>query len=56
MYSIKCYILCHFNTVSSKLSLPLTLSVRAEYVYSAAPRASCPDGVLVLRDFRKVVK
>jgi hypothetical protein len=34
----------------------LTLSVPAEYMYFAASHASHPDGVLVLRDFRKVVK
>jgi hypothetical protein len=34
----------------------LTLSVPAEYMYSAASHASRPDGVLVLRDFHNVVK
>jgi hypothetical protein len=34
----------------------LTLSIRAEYTYSAASHASCPDGVLKLRDFHKVLK
>jgi hypothetical protein len=34
----------------------LTLLVPAEYMYSAASHASRPDGVLVLRDFQKVVK
>jgi hypothetical protein len=34
----------------------LTLSARVEYMYSAASRTSCPDGVLVLRDFHKVIK
>jgi hypothetical protein len=34
----------------------LTLSVRVEYIYSTASHASCPDGVLVLRDFYKVLK
>jgi hypothetical protein len=34
----------------------LTLSARAEYMYSMASRTSCPDGVLVFRDFHKVVK
>jgi hypothetical protein len=37
----------------------LTLSVRAEYIYSAyfaVSRASCPDGVLILRNFHKVLK
>jgi hypothetical protein len=34
----------------------LTLSARAEYMYSATSHASCPDGVLVLRYFHKVVK
>jgi hypothetical protein len=27
-----------------------------EYIYSAASHASRPDGVLILRDFHKVVK
>jgi hypothetical protein len=34
----------------------LTLSVPAEYMYSVASHASHPDGVLVLRNFHKVVK
>jgi hypothetical protein len=34
----------------------LTLSVRAEYIYSAASHTSRPDRELMLRDFRKVVK
>jgi hypothetical protein len=34
----------------------LTLLVPAEYMYSAASHASCSGGVLVLRDFHKVVK
>jgi hypothetical protein len=34
----------------------LTLSVPAQYMYSAASHASRPDGVLVLCDFHKVVK
>jgi hypothetical protein len=34
----------------------LTLSVCAEYIYSVASHASCPDVVLILRDFHKVVK
>jgi hypothetical protein len=34
----------------------LTLSACAEYIYSAASHASHPDGVLILRDFHKVVK
>jgi hypothetical protein len=34
----------------------LTLSVRAEYIYSTASRANSPDGVYILRDFHKVVK
>jgi hypothetical protein len=37
----------------------LTLSAHAENMHSAASHASCPDGVLgvlVLRDFHKVVK
>jgi hypothetical protein len=38
------------------LKLQLTLSVPAEYMYSAASHASCPDGALVIRDFYKVVK
>jgi hypothetical protein len=38
------------------ISKCLTLPVRAEYIYSAASHASRPDGVLILRDFRKVVK
>jgi hypothetical protein len=33
----------------------LTLSVRAEYIYSAASQATSPDGVYILRDFHKVV-
>jgi hypothetical protein len=27
-----------------------------EYIYSAASNASCPDGVLILCDFHKVLK
>jgi hypothetical protein len=34
----------------------LTLSVRAEYYYSATSHATSPDGVLVLRDFHNFVK
>jgi hypothetical protein len=34
----------------------LTLSVRAEYIYSATSHASRRDEVLILCDFRKVVK
>jgi hypothetical protein len=34
----------------------LTLSVHMEYMYSAVSHASCPDKVLILRDFRKVLK
>jgi hypothetical protein len=34
----------------------LTLSVHAEYIYSAASQATSPDGVYILRDFHKVVK
>jgi hypothetical protein len=34
----------------------LTLSICADYCYSAASHASCPDGVLVLCDFHKVLK
>jgi hypothetical protein len=26
------------------------------YIYSAASHASCPDGVLIFRDFHKVLK
>jgi hypothetical protein len=38
------------------LKTVLTLYVRTEYIYSAASHASRPDGVLILRDFHKVVK
>jgi hypothetical protein len=41
------------ETISSTF---LTLSAHAEYMCSAASRTSCPDRVLVLRDFHKVVK
>jgi hypothetical protein len=34
----------------------LTLSDRAEYIYSATSQATSPDGVLVLRDFHKQKK
>jgi hypothetical protein len=34
----------------------LTLSIRTEYIYSAASHASCLDGVLILHDFHKVLK
>jgi hypothetical protein len=34
----------------------LTLSVRAQYIYSAASHASRPDGALILRNFCKAVK
>jgi hypothetical protein len=34
----------------------LTISASAEYIYSAASHARRPDGVLILRDFHKVVK
>jgi hypothetical protein len=43
-----------FRTAMAKAAL--TLSVRAEYMYSMASCASCPDGVLVLHNFHKVVK
>jgi hypothetical protein len=43
LYRVLCYI-------------ALTLSVRAEYIYSAASQATSPDGVYILRDFHKVVK
>jgi hypothetical protein len=33
-----------------------SLSARAEYMYSTASHASCPDGVLILCDFHKVIK
>jgi hypothetical protein len=38
------------------ISMLLTLSVRAECIYSVASQATSPDGVYVLRDFHKVVK
>ena len=38
------------------LTLHLTHSLRAEYYYSAASHASSPAGVLLLRDFQKLVK
>jgi hypothetical protein len=34
----------------------LTLSVRAEYIYSAASQATSPGGVYILRDFHTLVK
>jgi hypothetical protein len=34
----------------------LTLSIRAEYIYSAASQATSLDGVYILRNFHKVVK
>jgi hypothetical protein len=43
------------KTVPLRYSV-LTLSVPAQYMYSAASHTSLPDGVLVLRDFHKVVK
>jgi hypothetical protein len=56
-------IVCYFiKTFSSKLKSKLvkkeqlTLSVRAGYIYSAASKATSPDGVRILRDFHKVVK
>jgi hypothetical protein len=42
--------------ISSFLLCLLTLSVRAEYIYSAASQTTSPDGVYILRDFHKVVK
>jgi hypothetical protein len=42
--------------LTQKFLLHLTLSVCAEYIYSAASHASHPDGVLKLRAFHKVVK
>jgi hypothetical protein len=44
------------NMLAYADDIVLTLSVCAEYMYSTASRASCPDGVLVLCDFHKVVK
>jgi hypothetical protein len=37
-------------------SFILTLSIHAEYIYSAASQATSPDGVNILRDIHKVVK
>jgi hypothetical protein len=34
----------------------LTLSFYVEYIYSAVSHATLPDGVLIIRDFHKVVK
>jgi hypothetical protein len=34
----------------------LKLSIRVEYIYSAAPHASRLDGVLILHDFIKVLE
>jgi hypothetical protein len=44
----------HFGGCSQKLTFN-TFSP-TEYTYSAASHASHPDGVLVLRNFHKVVK
>ena len=33
-----------------------TLSVRTEYIYSAASQATSPGGVYILRDFHTLVK
>jgi hypothetical protein len=47
---------CRFQVQHFPLDTPLTLSDQAWYQYQAASRASCPDGVLVLRESHKVVK
>jgi hypothetical protein len=60
----RCRLLTDLQSVNSlALNLPkycfavsLTLYVRTECIYSAASHASHPDGVLILRDFRKVLK
>jgi hypothetical protein len=41
---------------SHTICMLLTLPIRAEHTFSAASHASCPDGVLVLRDLHKVLK
>jgi hypothetical protein len=47
---------CVITHSLSHSSGTLTLSVRTEYIYSAASQATSPDGVYILRDFHKVVK
>jgi hypothetical protein len=53
LFGIRRNCLCSGRSLSLHV---LTLSVRAEYMYSVASRTSCPDGVLVLCNFYKVVK
>jgi hypothetical protein len=38
------------DTVLENARSSLTLSVRAEYIYSTDSNASCPGGVLILRE------
>jgi hypothetical protein len=47
-------VVIHDLTKNKSWNANFTLSARMGY--SAASCASCPDGVLVLRDFHKVVK
>jgi hypothetical protein len=62
LYCFYCYIHTlykpHFITVKLKLCVhkTLTLSLCAEYYYSAASHASCPAGVLLRHSFQKLVK
>jgi hypothetical protein len=44
------------DRINNILIMSLTLSVHTEYTYSTASHASCPDGVLILCDFHKVLK
>jgi hypothetical protein len=47
---------CSVQFYINKGTDPLTLSDRAEYIYSATSHATSPDGVLVLHDFHNLVK
>jgi hypothetical protein len=52
----KCTVTSRMQICRKGLQIKLTLSVCAEYIYSAASHASCPDIVLILCDFHKVLK
>jgi hypothetical protein len=56
---LKCQYTCiipHGITTTMTAMCELTLSVCAEYIYSTDSCTSCPDGVLILCNFHKVVK
>jgi hypothetical protein len=56
MYSYCAGSTCRLYGVKWLDDSELTLSVHAEYWYSAASHTSCLDGVLALCDFHNVLK